>query len=230
MARFVSDCLRIMRLAISRRNKNDPDSTDDILRGYINDAVSLSMTDDVKLFENFGTLEFSIDESVTDGVYTFNDVGASSQFSGIGNEGFISLSEPPDESLSWNRLYIYYDPGTFYGRWGINNTKILVPGFPTEMLFYGTEFVFRTIPDISYDVTLYGYEVIPEFSSEGNPEIPQDYWMRYIAYLAARDYARDYRYEEASLARIEHVFSSERALLMARTHNQIKHSRAIPRF
>ena len=55
MAQFVSDCLRIMRLAIGRRNENDPDSSDTTLRKYLNDFVSLTMSDDVKLFEQYGS-------------------------------------------------------------------------------------------------------------------------------------------------------------------------------
>ena len=72
MAQFVSDVLRTMRLAIGRRNENDPDSNDSTLFRYIQDFITLTMSDDVKLFEQFGTLEFTIDETNTTGVYTFN--------------------------------------------------------------------------------------------------------------------------------------------------------------
>lgn len=230
MTQFVSDSLRIMRLAIGRRNENDPDSSDGVLRQYLNDFINLTMTEDVKIFEQYGTLEFSIDENVTDGVYTFNDVGASSNFSEISTEGFITLTDPPEESVSWNRLAIYFDPGIFYNRWGVNNSDILIPGFPTEMLYYGTELVFRTIPNTSYNVVIYGYKVIPEFSSEGDPALPQDYWMRYLAYGAAANYARDYRYEREALSGIERSYARERKLMLTRVHNQRKHGRAQPEF
>ena len=224
----VSDCLRIMRLAIGRRNENDSDSNDTTLRQYINDFVSMTMSDDVKLFEQFGTLEFTIDEDSD--VYTFNDVGADSNFTNISVEGFITLTDPADESVSWNRLEIYQDPGKFYGYWGINNTDILIAGYPTEMLYYGTEMVFRTIPDTSYDVTIYGYKEYAGFGDDGNPALPFDYWMRYIAYGAALNYARDYRFEADALNQLKVEFAHERKLLLTRTHNQAKHSRAIPRF
>ena len=169
MTQLVSDCLRTFRLAIGRRNENDPDSNDSTLLTYINDFASLTMSDDVKLFEQFGTLSFTIDETNTTGVYTFNDVGAGTNFTNISQEGFISLLDPPDESISWNQLWIYQDPGQFYSTWGINNTDVLIPGYPTEMLYYGDEMVFRTIPDTSYLVQIYGYKIVPEFAIISKP-------------------------------------------------------------
>lgn len=230
MAQFVSDCVRTMRLALGRRNENDPDSNDDTLFRYIQNFVTLTMSNDVRLFEQFGTLTFTIDESNTTGVYTFNDVGASSDFVSIGQEAFISLLDPPNESISWNRLYIYQDPGRFYQVWGINNTDVLIPGYPTEMLFYGNEMVFRTIPNTSYQVQIFGYKYVPEFSEEGDPALPYDYWMRYIAYGAAMDYARDYRYEGEKRQLLQADFAHERKLLMTRTHMQRRNQRAFPRF
>lgn len=230
MVQNASDCLRTMRLALGRRNENDPDSNDSTLLQYLNDFISLTMSDDVKLFEQFGTLEFTIDETNTTGVYTFNDVGAVHEFTNISNVGYITLTDPPEGSVSWNRLAVYQDPGLFYDEWGVNNTDILIPGYPTEMLYYGTEMVFRTIPNTSYNVILYGYKIRPELSDDGDPELPFDYWMRYLAYGAAANYARDYRYEGESLARIEKSYARERKLLLTRTHNQRKMQRALPQF
>lgn len=230
MVQLVSDSLRIMRLAIGRRNENDPDSSDRILRTYLNDFISLTMVDDVKLFEQYGTLGFPIDEENTTGVYTFNDVGADSNFSNISLEGFITLTDPPDESISWNKLKIYQDPGEFYGYWGVNNTDLLTAGYPTEMLYYGTEMVFRTIPDTSYDVMIYGYKEHAGFGDVGNPELPFDHWMRYLAYGAALNYARDYRFEANALNQLKTEFAHERKLLLTRTFNQTKKNRAKPRF
>jgi len=230
MAQFVSDCLRIMRLAIGRRNENDPDSNDSTLLSYINDFVTITMTNDVRVFEQYGTLSFTIDETNETGTFTFNDVGADSKFATISMEAFINLSDPPSSSVSWNRLEIYQDPGIFFDEWGVNNSDILVPGYPTEMLYYGTEMVFRTIPDTSYDVTIFGYKVLPEFSSEGDPEIPQDYWMRYIAYGAANNYARDYRFDTSVLNQLNDTYKRERRLVLTQTHNQIKAGRGQPRF
>lgn len=230
MAQFVSDCLRTMRLAIGRRNENDPDSNDPTLFRYLQDFVTLTMSDDVKLFEQFGTLSFTIDETNTTGVYTFNDVGATSTFTNISAEGFISLTDPPNGSISWNRLWIYQDPGQFYSEWGINNTDVLIPGYPTEMLYYGNQMVFRTIPNTSYLVQIYGYTIVPAFSEDGDPAIPFDYWMRYLAYGAAMNYARDYRFEPDKLSLLKDAFTHERKQLLTRTHNQRKMQRCMPRF
>lgn len=229
MAQFLSDCERTMRLAIGRRNVNDPDSTPQVLRQYLNDFINLTMTDDVKLFEQYGTLIFDIEDNGT-GVYTFNDVGADATFSNISNEAFITLKNPTAHSVSWNKLWIYQDPGIFYSYWGINNEAVLIRGYPTQMLYYGTQMVFRTIPNTIYTVQIYGYKIIPEFVSTGDPEVPFDYWMRYIAYGAAMNYARDYRFDAEKKAMLNKDFCHERAIILTRTHNQVKQSRAQPRF
>lgn len=229
MSRTVSEALDIMRVAIGRRNRNDPDSSDNLLFSYLNDFVSLSMPNDTKLFESFGTLEFTIDESNTTGVYTFNEVGASEQFMNISQEAFISLLDPVNNSVSWNRLPIYQNPGEFFSIWGINNDEILIPGYPTMMLYYGNEFTFRTIPNTAYLVKIYGYKKNEDYPNP-NVEIQFDYWLRYIAYGAAVNYARDYRYDAESRSLIESTFKSERKLQLTHAHNQIKMSRAMPRF
>jgi hypothetical protein len=222
MTKTVNDALRIMRLAISRRNTNDPDSTDLVLRGYLNDFVSLTMGDEVKLFEQFGTLVFDIDETNETGVYTFNDVGADSDFVNITGDGFISLTDPPSGSLSWTPLRIYQNPGEFYGYWGVQNEDLLTAGQPSEMLYYGNEFVFRTIPDTGYTVTLYGYKKNDTFSSEGNDQLAYDYWLRFIAYGAAVNYAMDYRFSDDILMSLKAAYSREKRLMLTHTHNQIK--------
>lgn len=230
MARVVSDVLRIMRLAISRRNTNDPDSTDTVLLSYLNDFVSLTMTSNVRLFENWGTVTFNIDETVTDGVYTWNDLGITQEYDTIIEDAFISLADPPDNSLSWNTLKVYLNPGQFYQYWGVENTDVLTTGMPTEMLFYGNQLVFRTIPNDEYIVTLYGYKKNSDYSTVGDPAIQYDYWLRYLAYGAALNYARDYRYTEENISSLERSFRSERRLLLTRTHDQIKTQRGLPSF
>lgn len=227
--RFVQDALDIMRVALGRRNANDPDSSDELFFKYLNDFVSLIMPNDTKLFESFGTLTFTIDESNTSGVYTFNDVGADFEFINISQEAYISLLDPVNNSVSWNWLPIYQDPGEFYAIWGINNDEILIPGYPTGMLYYGTEMVFRTNPNTSYLVKIYGYKKNADYPSFDTP-LQFDYWLRYIAYGAAVNYARDYRYEASTRALIEATFKSERKQQLTHTHNQIKMSRAEPRF
>lgn len=229
MAQFVSDVLRIMRLAIGRRNENDPDSNDSTLLEYIQTFVNLTMTDDVKLFEQFDVFTFNIDTTHTDGVYTFNDVGITEQFSNIAIEALVSRNAPVGGSISWNKLRIYQNPIQFFAYWGFNNENILIPGFPTEMLYYGTSMTFRTIPDDTYIVQMYGYKIVPEFAT-GNPQLPFDYWLRYIAYGAAMNYARDFRFDPEAKQILATDFAHERKLLLTRTYNQAKLGRGMPRF
>lgn len=227
--RFVQDVLDIMRVVLGRRNENDPDSNDQTMLKYLNDFVSLSMPNDTKLFESFGTLSFTIDESNTTGVYTFNDVGASPDFMNISQSAYISLLDPENNSISWNQLPIYQDPGEFFAIWGINNDEILIPGYPTMMLYYGNEFTFRTIPQTSYLVKIYGYKKNNNYQ-EPDQLIQFDYWLRYLAYGAAVNYARDYRYEAQARSLIEATFKSERKLQLTHAHNQYKMARSVPRF
>jgi hypothetical protein len=239
MARYLSNVLDIMRRAIARKNANDPEATDQILVNYINDFYSLTMSDDVKLFEQFGTLDFNIDETVADGVYSLTDVGATGNFVNFSNEAFISLNNPANGSTTWNVLQMYQDPGRFYAYWGLNNFEILIPGMPTEMLYYGDQLVFRTIPDTEYNVKIFSYKQntdlafdpdLPTPGGTGNPELPFDYWLRYIAYGAAVNYSKDYKYEAQQRQDLQRDFAHERKLLLTRTHNQIKQSRSLPRF
>lgn len=227
--RFVQDVLDIMRIVLGRRNENDPDASDEIFLKYLNDFVSLSMPNDTKLFESFGTLSFTIDESNTTGVYTFNDVGADSDFMNISQNAFISLLDPVNNSVSWNQLPIYQDPGEFFAIWGINNEEILIPGYPTMMLYYGNEFTFRTIPQTSYLIKIYGYKKNSDYPDADQP-IQFDYWLRYLAYGAAVNYARDFRYEAQARTLIEATFKSEKKLQLTHAHNQYKMARAMPRF
>lgn len=227
--RFVEDALDIMRVALGRRNENDPDASDELFLKYLNDFVSLIMPNDTKLFESFGTLTFTIDESNTTGVYTFNEVGAGFEFMNISQEAFISLLDPINNSISWNRLLIYQDPGEFFAIWGINNNEILIPGYPTGMLYYGNEMTFRTIPNVPYLIKIYGYKKNADYPSFDSP-LQFDYWLRYVAYGAAVNYARDYRYEASARSLIEATFKSERKQQLTHTHNQVKMARAMPRF
>lgn len=222
MAKTVSDCLDIMRITLGRRNQKDIDSKISKFLSYLSDFINLEMPNDVKLFEQFGTLTFKIGTTEVDGVYDFNALpSANFSFSNISLEGFITPTASGTSSVSWNPLKIYQDPVKFYEKWGVSNISILTKGFPTDMLYYGDELVFRTLPDVSYNVILYGYKRSATLSEE-NDTLPFDWWLRYAAYGAALNYATDYRYDAKDLARIEKAFSKERKLLLTNTHNQIK--------
>lgn len=227
---LVSDILDQMRVVLGRRNSNDPDSSDNTFLYYLNQFIACNMPHDVKLFENFGTLEFTIDESNTTGVYNFIDIGGVPGFANLSQSAFISLYDPVENSVSWNVLPIFQDPGEFYAIWGINNTGILIPGYPTNMLYYGNEFVFRTIPQTTYLIKIYGYKRTAKLTDKDDPPIPFEDWARYLIYGACANYARDYRYDVPTKNEILKDFSRERKMMLTHTHNQIKMSRAMPRF
>jgi hypothetical protein len=188
------------------------------------------MTDDVKIFDQWGTIEFTIDETSTDGVYDYPSGDTAVNFANISTEALVSLTDPINNSVSWNRLRIYLDPGEFYGYWGINNTEKLVRGFPTQMLYYDNQFVFRTLPDTDYTVQIFAYKQNVDYATAGNENIQRDYWLRYLAYGAAASYASDYRLEASDMNRIKSTFARERALVLGRAHDQIKLNRSFPRF
>jgi hypothetical protein len=104
------------------------------------------------------------------------------------------------------------------------------------MLYYGNEFTFRTIPNTSYLIKIYGYKKNGNYplTDDGDPnyyqDIQYDYWLRYLAYGAVCNYARDYRFEGATLSSLISNFAHERKLMLAHAHNQIKMSRCMPRF
>lgn len=227
MARSVNDVLKIMRLAISRRNANDPDSSDETLLSYLNDFVSLTMGNEVRLFEQYTTLTFSIDDTTETGVYTFNDVGADTDLESISGNGFISLTDSP---FSWTPLKVCFNPESFFNYWGIDNEDELTTGMPTDVLFYGNELTFRTIPDTEYTVTLYGYKKQADFSDDGDEILNHDYWLRFLAYGAAVNYGMDYRFAEEVMAPLRRDYARERRLMLTHTHNQIKFTRCVPSF
>lgn len=224
MSRNITDTISIMRLAIGRRNPYDSDSTDTVLLQKINDFMELTMSDEFKIQEKWSTYEVSIDETLTDGVYEIAD----GSFVNLSGQVMISRAEPVGESTDWFALKLYQDPGDFYSYWGINNEDNLIIGTPTEVLYYDNKFVFRTIPDDSYIVHFYAYIPISAVSLDST--LPFAYWMRLIAYGAARQYAADYRLNAETTANIERNYSKEKRLLLTRMHNKIKYQRGIPRF
>lgn len=227
MSQSVSDVLRIMRLAIGRRSEVDPDSTPDVLLGYINDFVTLKMPNDIKLFEQWSTMEITLTQGVD--VYLFPSTTGAEDFVNLNNEVLCSLQAPVGSSVSWTRLQVYQDPGEFYGYWGVNNEDVLIEGFPTQVLYYDRQLVFRTIPNNTYKIYWYGYKRVGEYEG-GEDTLQTDYWMRYIAYGAARDYARDYNISPERKANIDRTFTDERMLLATQTHVQITKQRCLPRF
>jgi hypothetical protein len=107
------------------------------------------------------------------------------------------------------------------------------------MLYYGNELVFRTIPDTTYIVNIYGYKRVGDYSGNAvgdepydgtSDNLPFDHWLRYVAYGAALEYAMDYSIDPTRIQIISKTYARHRELVLTRTHNQIKISRCVPRF
>ena len=216
--RDVNDVFYLFERIVSRRNKNDPDSNSAIKLKYLNDFYAFHMNQDVHLFQLEGTLEFTVDETNTTGVYTFNDVSASFDFEYLTVSGFVNN----------NNLCIWHNPEEFYSRWQEFDTTKLTAGQPTDMLFYGNELVFRTIPDQAYTVRIFGYKMNSEFNQADT--LPFASWVRYLAYGMARNYAQDFNFDDERKASIKAGFIREKNLLLTREHNIRKYERSIPRF
>ena len=228
MARTVQQVIAIMRRAIGRRNTEDPDSSDEILITYINDFLTLQMPNGLKLNEKFSSFEFQIDTTNTTGIFDFPDSATSEDFINLDDSGLISAATPADNSLEWWDLCVLFDEKEFFHRWGFNNHETLVKGGPSEVLYWDNKLTFRAIQDKAYIVKLFGYKRPAAVGSSSSLEF--DYWLRYVAYGAARDYAADFRLESEALSNIERNFGRERQLLLTRTHNQIKVDRPPPTF
>lgn len=225
VTRTVSDVLTIMRRAISR-SANDSQATDDVLLRYINDFIALKAPLSMKLANQFSTLTFTID-GTTEGIYTFNDLGADTNFVDVGTEAFIY--DPNATTSNWSTIGIYRDPESFYYRWGVNNETLLTTGMPTEVLFYDNQFVFRTIPDKQYSVKMYGYKFNGEYP-EADSNIQFPYWLRWISYGAALDFATDFNYAVDKLHSLTLSYQKERKLLLLKTHGEITKQRCIPSY
>jgi hypothetical protein len=224
VTRKVSDVLTLMRRIIGR-DSNDNQATDTLMLNYLNDFVTLKMPMSMHLANQFSTLTFNIDET-TEGVYTFNDVGATTDFMDVGTEGFIF--DPNATTSSWSTIGIYRDAESFYNRWGVNNEDTLTKGMSTEVLFYDNQFVFRTIPDKTYTVKMYGYKMPAEYEGTTS-ELQFSAWLRTLAYGSSLDYANDFNYSDEKIAKIEKNYNSERKHLLTQTHSELTKKRCIPK-
>lgn len=229
----VSDCVDLMRVAIGRRNVSDPDSTDNVLLGYVSDFMKYTMTDDIKIVDQFETFNFEVEVTLTehtDGVWLFNEIVIWENYSNLEISALISLNNTPSSSLSWQQLQVTQVPSEFWATYGFNNEDVLIRGFPTVMLLDSYRIVLRAIPEDNtpYLIQMYGYTINPAVALNGT--LPRDYWKRYVAYGAALNYAMDFHFTAERLALLKDSFAHERKLILSRTFNQLKHNRCIPRF
>lgn len=219
MAKSTADLITIVRNVTGRVDSSDPQFTDAIILGYINDFYTLLMTQEVRLNEQRTWWEFDIDTTTLDPmpVDLQNPLNAPAgvQFSTIGPliyvEGF--------------QAWWYEDPQQFYWRWP--ETQTYTPARPTEILYYNNTLTFRNPPDQQYSVKISAYMAPVEMV--GGQNISEDYLFRYVCYGAARDIFSDFG-ELDQWQNYMPVFERYKSLVYARTYQQNMNKRSLPRF
>lgn len=219
MAKSTTDLIQIVRNVTGRVDASDPQFTDQIILGYINDFYMLEMGQELRLNERQTWWEFTIDSSTPDplpvDLQAPEDAAPGVQFTTIG----------PDVYIEGFQCWWYQDPESFYWRWP--ETQLYQPTRPTAVLYYNQSLTFRNPPDREYDVKINAYQVEVEMPLGTN--IAQDYLWRYVAYGAARDILSDYG-ELDLWERFAPAFVRYKALVYARTYQQNMNQRSIPRF
>lgn len=219
MVKYASDLIQIMRNVTGRVDATDPQFTDQIMLGYINDYLTLEMGQEMRLKEKRTWWEFNISPTTQNPlpVDLQNPFGApvGTQFTTIGPlvycNGFV--------------VYWYEDPQQFYYIWP--ETQPFQPQRPTYVLYYNNELTFRGPPDTTYLIKMNAYQV--ELPLVANDALQSDYIWRYVAYGAARDLFNDYGENDKALS-IAPAFNDYRSKVYARTYQQQQNQRALPRF
>ncbi len=139
MAKTASDIIQIMRNVTGRVDASDPQFTDEIMLGYINDYLTLEKSTEVRLKEKRTWWEFTINASTLDpmpvNLQSPQDMPDGTQFTTIGSfctaDGF--------------EVFWYEDPTQFYAIWP--ETQLYTPQRPTYVLYYNNTLTFRGPPD-----------------------------------------------------------------------------------
>lgn len=220
MAKTARDLITIMRNATGRVDASDPQFTDQIMLGYLNDYYTLEMGQELRLKEQRGWWTFTLSDTTEAPmpVDLQEPMGAPDgvQFTTIG----------PYCTADGFEVFWYEDPTEFYAIWP--ETQEYTPQRPTYVLYYNNELVWRGPPDREYEIRINTYLVeLP--MAQVDSQLGQDYLWRYIAYGAARDLLNDYG-ETDKAAMLAPAFNDYRSKVYARTYQQQMNQRSIPRF
>lgn len=219
MAKSTADLIQIVRNVTGRVDASDPQFTDEIMLGYINDFYTLEMGQEMRINERMTWWEFTIDTTTANpmpvDLQAPEQAPPGVQFTTIGDLVYI------DGFQCW----WYQSPEDFYWRWP--ETQLYQPTRPTAVLYYNQALTFRNPPDQEYLVKINAYQVEVEMPLGTN--IAQDYLWRYVTYGASRDIFSDYG-ELDLWERYNPAFVRYKALVYARTYQQNMNQRATPRF
>jgi len=93
------------------------------------------------------------------------------------------------------------------------------------MLFYNDEIVIRPVPDGVYTIKMRAYTDLPQDLTQ-NDNVPQRYYVRYIAYGASLDYMADFGNDE-DYAKKKPIFDRYKSLVLKRTAEQMTTQRGV---
>lgn len=214
-----ADLILILRNVTGRVDNTDPQFTDEIMTQYLQNFISLSSTQEVRLFKNYTWWEFEFGPD-DDNPYGF-DLNTI-ELSNGGQEGASTIG--PLCYANGFPVFWYENPQTFYARWP--ETQDYQPQRPTSVLYYNNTLTFRGPPDVVYNIKIQAYSLELDLTSDG---LDASYLYRYVAYGAALDIFSDFgeldRWNE-----IFPVFKRYRSLVYARTNCQYQSQRPNPEF
>jgi len=220
MVKYASEIITIMRNATGRVDSSDPQFTDDIMLGYINDYYLLEMGQEMRLKELRTWWEFDIDPT------TLNPLPVDLEFPFGAPDGIQFTTIGPYCTADGFEVFWYEDPAQFYAVWP--ETQEYNPQRPTYVLYYNNELTFRGPPDRAFHIKINAYQVeLPMLTPDS--AIKNDYLWRYIAYGAARDLLNDYREFDMNIQNAP-AFNDYRSKVYARTYQQQMNQRSLPRF
>jgi len=211
--RTYGDVLTLMRRIVGENDGSDPDATDTIFMEYIQNFVEMVMGQDVKLFDLYTWFEF--DTVADQETYVFKD------------QGYTNLYPPAyviDSNASDTRLNFFQSPELFFRRNSVDATN-QDTSRPGDMLFYNDEVILRPVPNDVYTIKMRAYTDLPQDLTQ-NDNVPQRYYVRYIAYGASLDYMADFGNDE-DYAKKKPIFDRYKSLVLKRTAEQMTTQRGV---
>ncbi len=142
MVKYASDVIKIMRNVTGRVDSSDPQFSDTIMLGYVNDYYQLEMGTELRLIEKQTWWDFHIDPTTVAplpvDLQNPYQAPTGTQFSTIG----------PYCTANGFEVFWYQDPAQFYAMWP--ETQTYQPQRPTYVLYYNNTLSFRGPPDRDY--------------------------------------------------------------------------------
>jgi len=219
MVKTAADVIEILRNVTGRVDSSDPQFTDEKMLDRVNDVLTIEKSTDLRLKEKQTWWEFTLTPLTPNPlpVDLQAPFGAplGTQFTTIGPLCYCDGFE----------VFWFEDPASFYAIWP--ETQLYQPQRPTYVLYYNNELTWRGPADRDYFIKMSAYQVDLPLTQDG--PLAEDYYWRYIAYMAASDLFNDYGEVERD-ANIQPKILYYRNKVYARTYQQQQPQRSTPRF